>query len=695
MTTSGEIKTNSNFILSDYIELPDGVNTITVNRNVYTPDGTVYPQNYMVFWYNADKTLKGAGTNTYSDNLLTSTLSNFYDAKYVRINFSRYHVQNFVRFGYFSDIKFIRYIHAGEDLNDVTTPGVYIIPISTDVENTPFDLNRIGWMTVYSSPFNNYCVQIYTTPRGQFTRTNLSSSEWNPWRACAFGANVDTLQSTDITDLNELAVNRIYLRSSTGQACSHLPFDNFLGTIVTFNGTGADSASGTFQLALSSLNRMFMRRFWGNEPEWNEWTEVLSFDNISNVTGLLYEYTGEFTTTETITTDFVMQPNTSYAVKFYGSRTSVINVFGASNTSSFKHAYPSDDTIIFTNDSVSRHLCLYNPNGQLDTVKIKVFTLDSISLKSESVPAVYRVAKNITNGDYTSLTKCLYDLKDDHDPKVIEIWEGDYDLYSEYKELYDAGLLDIYTGNDPSMDYFPYCVWVPKNTHIIGKGIVRLKWMPDPSEVDITAVQCRCISPLNVAASCTIENVEVYCKNGRYCLHNDGLGKPEFTGATQQYINCRFYKYANDVETGSGLSYGFLPTTGFGIDRDMHHVYENCTFVNYANERAFYGHSRASTLSSEAQNADITLENCVIDSEGTPCVKFGNSSSRLVHIRVMFNSCYISGLVRSQAESSASADTSNGFDVQFLNCGNVSMKINDPDNPYPPKAYNTNLTIVS
>jgi hypothetical protein len=49
LNSSGEIKTNSNFMLSDYIELPDGVNTVTVNRNVYTPDGIVYPQTRMVF----------------------------------------------------------------------------------------------------------------------------------------------------------------------------------------------------------------------------------------------------------------------------------------------------------------------------------------------------------------------------------------------------------------------------------------------------------------------------------------------------------------------------------------------------------------------------------------------------------------------------------------------------------------------
>ena len=289
----------------------------------------------------------------------------------------------------------------------------------------------------------------------------------------------------------------------------------------------------------------------------------------------------------------------------------------------------------------------------------------------------------------------MYNLKDDHNPKTIEIWEGDYDIYEEYKELYDDGLLDIYDGDNPAMDYFDYCVWVPKNTHIVGKGIVRLKWMPDPSTDDITAVQCRCISPLNVAATATIENVEVYCKNGRYCLHNDGLGKIEFTGATQLYKNVRFYKYANDVDENN-VPYGFSQTTGFGIDRSMHHVYENCLFFNEAGGRAFYGHSRNSVggiLLTEARNSDITLVNCVCVTNGSICVKFGNSSNSALHIRTMLNNCYFSGLITAIDESGTSSYP-NAFDMSLLNCGDVTMHIGYAQNQYLPKAYNTNLQLT-
>ena len=36
----------------------------------------------------------------------------------------------------------------------------------------------------------------------------------------------------------------------------------------------------------------------------------------------------------------------------------------------------------------------------------------------------------------------------------------------------------------------------------------------------------------------------------------------------------------------------------------------------------------------------------------------------------------------------------NAFDIQFLNCGDISLEINDPNDPYPPQAYNTELTLT-
>lgn len=604
----GTVGSNSSMSVSDFIEIPDGVNAVTVNRTVYTAYGEVYPQNIMVFWYDANKVFLNAGTsNSVSGNLITSTNEYFYNAKYIRVNFSRYNVQNYIKLNYYYDIKYVRYIASGENLDDIKTPGVYFIVRTETVINAPSNMTGSAFMSVYKAPFNDYCVQIITG-----------------------------------------------------------------------------------MLEQSPLYRFCYRYVW------SEWSPR-AFD-----AGELYSYSGSFTTTEVLTTDFIMEKNTSYIVKISGNRTGIINVYGAQNVNNYKRFEVWDDCVKIINDNTRRYLCFYNPLGQLDTFQATVYRADSVILKSQAVPSVYRVAKRGELGDYTSLSKCLLDLKNDHAPKTIEIMEGDYDIYAEYKELYDAGLLEIYDGDNPGMDYFDYCVWVPKNTHIIGKGLVRLKWMPDPAEDSITAVQCRCISPLNVAASCVIENVEVYCKNGRYCLHNDGLGKAEFTGATQKYINCRFYKYANDVEASTGLSYGFDHATGFGIDRAMHHVYENCYFVNYTTGRAFYGHSRSSvggiTLT-EAMSSDITLTGCILESEcgatGVLC-KLGNGTNPNLHIRTMFNNCtFVDGWIAAQNESSSAAVLPNAFDLVFNNCGSIKVNIKDTENKYPPKAYRTTMTLTT
>ena len=695
----GTIGSNGSFILSDFIELPPGVDSVTVNRYVYTPEGESYPQSKMVFWYDENKAFQSTGVNTYSGNLLTSKPAAWFNFKYIRVNFSRFMTHNFVKLHYFYNLKYIKYL-ASVDLNDITDPGIYIIPNSPTISNFPTRTNLLAFLTVNYSPFNGHCMQELTTTYGQFTRVKVNST-WSEWKHSDFGSAVTLLENTSITDIDNLQPNKIYLLSTNVASLAHLPFDGFLGTLITYSGKGT-TASGNTQVAISSQNRLFVRTAWGEQATWNDWVEIANTDIDKTITGELYEYTGTFTAKEIVQTDFVMEPNASYIVKFYSPRTGHINVFGTSNTGSYKSVYPWMDQTVFTNDGTARNLELYNPGGQLDNINIKVFTVDSLALKTEDVPRVYRVTKSATTGDYTSLSKCLYDLKDDHSPKIIEVWEGDYNIYAEYQELYDAGLLEIYTGNNPSMDYFNYCVWVPKNTHIIGKGLVRLKWMPDPETDSITPVQCRCISPLNVAATATIENVEVHCKNGRYCLHNDGLGKAEFAGAVQKYKDVKFYKYVNDTDADSGLSYGFAQTIGFGIDRSMHHIYDNCLFKNYSNSRAFYGHDRTTVGGvelTEAMSGNITLINCILDSECSDTdviCKFGNGISQNIHIPVMFNNCtFIRGWIQASNEGSATTIWPNSFDITFNNCGTVKVNIPDTSNKYPPKAYRTTMTLTT
>ena len=421
-------------------------------------------------------------------------------------------------------------------------------------------------------------------------------------------------------------------------------------------------------------------------------------DVVEDTLGFVGSYTGAFTATQQKPTGIYMKANTTYLIRFYKPRTDAINVFGQSNSSHYKRVWPFMNEVYFTSDSSIRQLVLYNSYGQLDNIDIKVYELNAAGAKCEDVPKVYTVGPSAISSavQYTSLSRCLLDLKDDPSPKIIKVYEGEYNIFDEYEALWDAGLLPKYTGSNPMSEYFDYCVWVPQNTHLIGVGYVKLLWLPDPSVDDITVNQAKCISPLNVAGSCTIENIQVHCKNGRYCLHNDAIGKSTYFGAIQKFINLRCYKDTPDVDPDSGESYGTGQTTGFGIDRSQRHVYKDCLFINNGAGRAFYGHSRPSTISNTWQSPDITLDNCVFKTSDASnmAVKFGNgTSSDYVKIRTMFNSCAFIGKV-SLIRESGTGNCVNDFDVQFLNCGDVTMEITDPSNRYEPQAYGlTNLTV--
>lgn len=408
--------------------------------------------------------------------------------------------------------------------------------------------------------------------------------------------------------------------------------------------------------------------------------------------GLIGEYHNAFTAAQQVKgSGIYLEPDTSYIVRFYSDRTQRINLFAQGYSSAFYPIFPNENEVIVHNPAADeRVLNLYNVDGDLMNIDIKVFAMNSVISKAQDVPTVYRVSKNIpASAAYHSLTQLLLDLKDDHSPKIIEIDSGEYDILQEYQ---DANV-PVYTGNDPTYDYYDYCVWVPENTHIIGKGIVKLVWAPDPG--DVTLPQSKTVSPLNVGASCTIENIEVHCKNGRYCLHSDVQGKVQFNGARQIYKNVVFHKYANEIDPDSGTTYGFNGTIGFGIDAKMSYRFENCTFIHESTGIPFYGHIRITSPSNEYESPDITVNNCTMVGNGSYSVKLGNASTNTNNIRVrtLFSNCYFNHTVLSARESD-NGTCANVFDITFLGCGNVTLKMNDPSNPYSPKAYNTNLTVI-
>lgn len=421
--------------------------------------------------------------------------------------------------------------------------------------------------------------------------------------------------------------------------------------------------------------------------------------NIENdILGLVGEYSGAFTRREQLYTGIMLKANTKYRIRFYNKRTDNVTCLCEGDSTSKVVREFMDEIVLPNNNNVSKQLCLYNPNSQLDDVVLKVFEIDSILAKSEQVPKKYRVGKNINDADFTSFTECLLALKDDITPKVIEIVEGDYDIYQEY---IDCGV-PVYTGNNPAMDFPNYCVFIPDNTHVIGRGVVRLKWMPTKANnPEITWMQCYCVSPVNVMGSVTLENVEIHCKNGRYCIHNDTIGLPPYANETQKFINVKCYKYIGEIDTettqGESHIYGTRHCVGFGQGRGILQEYDNCEFHNEWNGWAFYGHSNTQYKGENivsSRSGEIILNDCILDTVHTVCVKLGNTGSTQRNIRTKFNNCSFSSLVNVIDESGSGGDCPNAFNITFNNCGDVNLHIGYASNIYPPKAYRTNLTLT-
>lgn len=346
----------------------------------------------------------------------------------------------------------------------------------------------------------------------------------------------------------------------------------------------------------------------------------------------------------------------------------------AVDTSYYVDIIPANNEVMIHPD-VDSYLVTYNIDN-LSSLTISPYLFEYRQYQLTEVIKTYYVSKTVSYNDkhhYTSLTQCLLDLKDDETNKLIYIEGGEYDIYQEYV---NANVPIPPNGTNPS-NYWNYNVWVPKNTHLIGRGIVKLIW--EPSTTQTTETQSKIVSPLNVAASCTIENIEVYCKNGRYCLHNDPLNNVKYIGAIQIFKNCKFYKKINDD------TYGTTMTTGFAASARQQHIYEDCEFYNENSNSAFYGHSRVSVGPwdiTELNSSNILLKNCLLVTPFTYSVRLDNTETNKPHIKIKFENCYISSNIR----INSAGNYSNGFDVLILNCNNNISVTGDYGN-YLPKIY--------
>ena len=294
-----------------------------------------------------------------------------------------------------------------------------------------------------------------------------------------------------------------------------------------------------------------------------------------------------------------------------------------------------------------------------------------------TAPDIYYV----TTSD--SLTGLFYNLRNDTREKIIYVAGGEYDIYAEYKALGISSPPD----NVSSSDYMDYCVFVPRNTKLIGIGNVKLVYNPVKSAT--TLGEAKTWSPLTIRYACHIENVEIYCKYGRYCIHDDSHNDETDQGVVHTYKNVKaVYDYSDD-------SYGFNECIGFGFSQKSTYVFENCTFIYNENpdvaasknRSAFYGHS-ASGSQTKADSARIIVKDCVCVAGATSTNAFRLQSLNTSDLRIITDviGTYIDGKVKLTIYDSSRKQA---FDCTFLHSDVEASRItiDDDNNQYPVKIY--------
>ena len=316
----------------------------------------------------------------------------------------------------------------------------------------------------------------------------------------------------------------------------------------------------------------------------------------------------------------------------------------------------------------------------------------SYFVPNESALPCYHVGKG---QQFESFVDCVWSLQNDFSEKIIFVHGGEYDVFEEYRHSdvprTPVDLQDVHS-------FRPYNAILSKNTHVIGLGVVVLKYMPTAEQTYLT--ESKVVSPLNLADSATVENIEIHCKNGRYCIHDETMGIETFAGAQKRYKDVICHRYENDGELGNA------PCIGFGFDNMMSFEFDGCEFYSHNHGPAFYMHNRSNSGDYHhlppngeprvhvpytlEESSRIQARSCIIATEdrSAPCVNLGVCTVRQHHVRVHFDGCFFSGPIVCKDENSANGGTRpNPYDLRLLHCNDVPVIIPYKDNVYPARIF--------
>ncbi len=279
--------------------------------------------------------------------------------------------------------------------------------------------------------------------------------------------------------------------------------------------------------------------------------------------------------------------------------------------------------------------------------------------------------------EYQSLTKLFLQLAGDETEKTIYVDPGTYDMFREYKE---AGIPSP-PDDVASPDYFTYNAFLPPNTRLIGMGNVTLRFSPTPEEV--TYGESRTWSPLNILGACHIENIQIYCKNGRYCIHDDSHNRYQNTIHYYKHVRCT-YEYG-DLQNGRRL--GYNNTIGNGMAQGTKFQFDSCTFefLGGGNHSAFYTHESGRENPENAPT--LIFNNCLFlgSPDNDRVLRLQNLATTPLRIHTRLESCVLVGGIYLTIYKETSAQH---FDVTLIRSGNPPQRIDrEEENLYPIKIY--------
>ena len=340
----------------------------------------------------------------------------------------------------------------------------------------------------------------------------------------------------------------------------------------------------------------------------------------------------------------------------------------------FVEGYTSDSITVKSGLSLNKYT--FENSGYL-----RCYASSAYNITGKAYVALnqYEQEKNVyhvgTGKDFSTFTAMLIALENDDREKTVYVDSGVYDIFEEM-----GGAEYIATITNPgSKNWRDVCHVVPQNTTIIGLGTVILKWEPDAAVIG-SRDMAYLFSPLNISGSCRIENITVKCKNGRYCIHDEGSGTSAYDNTRHEFINVKAEYLANST-------YGNTNAYGSGHNKGMELIFENCEFISQ--NGAWATHDNIMTGMGAYDSATIILNNCVFKNRAEGyCVRFYSSDTDGKKDIVKMNNCYFeNGYMYFQCPSSGSYKQ--GYDVTLIGCTETEVRYDAGITDYSaPNQYN-------